>query len=120
MALAEIVSCDEFVIEKSIRESSCWYDDVTGLEVEDLLRGEKAYTYILREGEKPHNYYVSFVETSGLIKHQPIVIKYFAEAWFCRNLTIIGPNTDETIVPIIHRIMHCEPSDPKPLNRKLS
>ena len=117
MALAELVSSEEFVIEKSIQESPCWYDEVTGLEAEDLLRGEKAFTYLLRVGEKSHNYYVSFVEPSGLIKHQPIVIKYFGEAWFCRNYNHIGPNTDETIEQIVHKIMHCEQEDARALNK---
>ena len=117
MALAEIVSTEEFVIEKSIRESTCWFDDVTGLEVEDLLRGEKAYTYLLRQGEKPHNYYVSFVEPSGMIKHQPIIITYFGEAWFCRNWTARGPYTIEKISDIAHLVMHCEAEDAQPLNK---
>ncbi len=117
MALAELVSSEEFVIERSIQESTCWYDDVTGLEVEDLLRGEKAYTYLLRVGEKSHNYYVSFVELNGLIKHQPILISYFGEAWFCRNYNAHGPHTFEVISDIVHKIMHCEPEDAQPLNK---
>ncbi len=115
MALAEVVSNEQFVIEDSIVESSCWYDNVTGLEVEDLLRGSKAYTYLLRKGEKSHNYYVSFVEPSGLIKHQPILISYFGEAWFCRNYWSSGPYTTEAISDIVHKIMHCEQEDAQPL-----
>lgn len=117
MALAENVSNLDFTIEESIQENACWYDNVTGLDVEDLLRGEKAYTYLLRDGEKAHNYYVSFVEPSGFIKHQPIAIKYFGDAWFCRNLQIHGPYTSENIQDIVHKLMHCEKEEVQPLNK---
>lgn len=117
MALAENVSNLEFTIEGSIQQSACWYDDVTGLDAEDVLKGKKAYTYLLRAGEKAHNYYVSFVEPSGFIKHQPIAIKYFGDAWFCRNWLDHGPYTIECIQDIVHRLMHCEKEEAQPLNK---
>ena len=116
MLLEEVVLEENFIIEKSIQESVCWQGKITGLEAEDLLRGNAAYTYLLRTGEKPQNYYISFVEPSGLIKHQPIEIRYFADAWFSRNYLVGGPYKHETIEQIIHKMMHCAPGQCLPLS----
>ncbi len=116
MLLEEVVLEESFIIEKSIQESVCWKGKITGLEAEDLLRGNSAYTYLLREGEKSQNYYISFVEPSGYIKHQPIEIRYFAEAWFCKNYLVSGPYKNEKIEEIIHKPMHCAQEECQPLS----
>ncbi len=115
MISAQKITDEYFVIEESIQNHMAWCTNVTGLESEDLLKGHPTFTYILRVGEKPSNYYVSFLQPDGLVKHQPFVIRYLDGAWYYRNYKTAGPFENQTIDDIVHMIMHCDRSECRPL-----
>lgn len=104
-----------FPIEESIISHPAWYDDITGLESEALLKGKKPYFYLLRRGEQPSHYYISFVDRDHSIRHQPFAIIYTQKDWYCVQGSGYGPYTSKTIYDLIHLIMHCTPEKCKPV-----
>lgn len=77
-SLTRIYSNDLEEIEEKAMEilsHSAWYGDISGIECEDILRGLKPGSYLLREGERKFQYYLSFViGDSFTFKHQPFCI----------------------------------------------
>lgn len=115
LQLSESYLIADFVIEKSILSHPAWCRDITGLESEDLLKGKKTYSYLLRAGEKISHYYLSFVDKDLLIRHQPFAIIYTGTTWYCRQGIPHGPFITQTIEDLVHRIMHCNPEDCTPV-----
>ena len=62
------------LVEEEIHQHSAWYGKLPGLFAQDLLRGHPAGTYLLRDGEIEHQYYVSFVDMKGVVQHTPFQI----------------------------------------------
>jgi hypothetical protein len=61
--------------EMEILSHPAWHGDISGVECEDLLRGLIPGSYLLREGERKFQYYLSFViGDSFSFKHQPFLI----------------------------------------------
>jgi hypothetical protein len=61
--------------EVEILSHPAWHGDISGVECEDLLRGLIPGSYLLREGERKFQYYLSFViGDSFSFKHQPFLI----------------------------------------------
>jgi hypothetical protein len=95
-----------------------WQGKIAGLEAEDRLKGQAPFVYLLREGEYPSHYYVSFVLPDHTIKHQPFLIRITPQGWYCRNGSGIGPCLNKTIEDVIDKIMHCRPDECTPLQRR--
>lgn len=86
--------------------------NVSGLEAEKMLRGKKAsYLYILREGEEgkgeERNYYVTFLDSEFVVRHQPFVVTEEGDEWSYENGHGAGPFKEEQIGDVVHLIMHC-------------
>lgn len=61
--------------EKEIFTSSVWYDNLTGVDCENLLRGKENFSYLIRCGEAQFHYYLSYVlESPFIYRHQPFTI----------------------------------------------
>lgn len=104
-------------IEQEIMNHPAWYGEVAGLTAEKSLRGNNPYVYLLRNGEYPSHYYVSFVLPDLSIRHQPFVITIHAGEWYCENGGVTGPYTYESINDMIHMVMHCKQEECTPLVR---
>lgn len=98
-----------------IHSHVAWCGHITGLDAEEKLKGERLFVYLLREGESPSNYYVSFVDLDGRIKHQPFLIRLSPHGWYCRNGNGSGPFLNQTIEEVVHLIMHCKQEECAPL-----
>jgi len=102
-------------VELDIQLHPGWVGRVSGLKAEKLLRGKKTpYLYVIRAGECPSDYYVTFVLPDLTIKHQPFVITHTAEGWHYENSGAGGPYTEATIDDVLHLIMHCDKEECAP------
>jgi hypothetical protein len=95
-------------IHEAITFHPAWLGKVSGLIAEKMIRDQKIpYLYVLRAGEFPSDYYVSFVQPDFTVKHQPFVLTETSNGWCFENWHRGGPFTDESIEDVIHLIMHC-------------
>lgn len=103
-------------VETEIRMNAAWLGQVSGIKAEKMLRGHnKSYLYVLREGEKEGDYYVTFVQPNGSIYHQPFTISKTAMGWMYEQGNS-GPISMETkLNDVLHLIMHCEKHECQPL-----
>lgn len=100
---------DTLSIFDDIARHAAWHGRVPGLVAEKMIRGLSIpYTYLLREGEMPGHYYVTFLDAQLTVRHQPFVITVMPEGWYYENLGGRGPYEEPSIDPVIHLIMHCE------------
>lgn len=102
--------------EPQVEQHPAWHGMIAGLEAEDRLRGHKPSVYLLRKGEIPNHYYVSFVLPDGTFKHQPFMVRSTPDGWYCRNASGTGPFLNLTIHDVVHIIMHCQKEDVHPLS----
>jgi hypothetical protein len=65
--------------EKEIQCHPAWHGQITGMYVEAILRGHPPLTYLLRTGEAPYYYYLSFVQKDHSFCHRPFTIKSFGK-----------------------------------------
>ncbi|MEI8124200.1 MAG: hypothetical protein WCG42_00410 [Parachlamydiaceae bacterium] len=111
--LKQPVDCS---IEYNIQSHVGWIGHVSGLYADKLMRKIKTpYQYVLRQGETEFDYYVSFVQQDGTVKHQPFEITLAPEGWYYENSGAGGPFVDATIDDVLHLIMHCDQGECTPL-----
>jgi hypothetical protein len=95
-------------IEYGIQLHPAWMGHVSGLTAEKLLRGRKIpYLYVLRQGEQPSDYYVTYLLPDLSIAHRPFVITIDDSGWYYENTGGGGPYTNAGIEDVLHLIMHC-------------
>jgi hypothetical protein len=93
----------------SIAEHAAWHGGLPGLVAEKMIRGfNTPYTYLMREGEMPGHYYVTFLDAQLTVRHQPFVITMTPQGWHYENLATGGPYAEASIDDVIHLIMHCK------------
>src|SRR5262249_22040524 len=103
-------------IAHEIEQHPAWLGTISGLRAEKLLRSyTRPYLYILRSGEGPGNYYLTFIQADLTIKHQPFLITETNRGWHFENGGAGGPFLTESFDEVLHLIMHCTPQDPTPL-----
>jgi len=112
----------ESVVNEEIRSHKAWYGSISGLRAEKMLRGRKTpYLFLLREGENrtenEADYYVSFILPDLTIRHQPFVITVTLDGWEWENSSTGGCPPEASIEEALYLMMHCERSQPIPLNR---
>lgn len=97
---------------QTILDHAAWHGEMEGLKAEKLVRGQKPFTYLLRQGEPSNdavwNYYVTFVLADGTVRHQPFAITMIPGGWRAENFG--GHDREEHlgIESALHGIMHCE------------
>lgn len=104
--------------EKEIFSHLAWYGNLSGMECEELLRGLAPGSYLLREGERKFQYYLSFViGDSFTFKHQPFLITMdnFHPVWGYRNGCHHWASRIEKLIPLI---LHCTPEECYPVQRR--
>ncbi|MGH2611423.1 MAG: SH2 domain-containing protein [Rhabdochlamydiaceae bacterium] len=111
--------------QKEIREREMeillhlgWHGDISGIECEDLLRGLIPGSYLLREGEREFQYYLSFVLGDPFsFKHQPfLIVKDHSQIiWGYRNGAHRWISTLDSLIPMV---MHCALDQCYPLQKK--
>lgn len=106
---------DQTFIKEKIQNHLSWFDRISGMKAEKLIRGKKPYHYILRSGENENAYYVTFCHKDGSVRHQPFTIKPSLEGWYFENGGTGGPFKDATIDDVLHLIMHCDKEECQPL-----
>lgn len=96
-------------------ESHVSWSPAAGLNASEvLLQGHKPFTYLLRKGDLPYQYLISFVDQTGIIQHRPIYIEYSAQ--FCKWYFLNGStHTRWKLSDLIPVAMHCAPIDCRPL-----
>lgn len=101
------------VLEAAITSHPAWFGKLNGMKTEEILRDRPPFSYLLREGEERHHYYLSFViEPPCTYKHQPFRIAFSKNQWEYQNVTLRNSvHLDE----IIGMIMHCHPSKGIPI-----
>lgn len=104
-------------IEEEVESHPAWHGCLAGLEAEDLLKGQLPFVYLLRTGEKPSHYYISYVLPDLTIKHQPLWVKDTPQGWYYRNFTAAGPFMNTPFEKVIHAILHCQSQQCRPLKR---
>ena len=114
--LSDCAHKNAFFIEESIVAHPAWQGRLAGLEAEALLKECKIYTFLLREGEKPSHYYISFAEGGRSVRHQPFAIIYTQNGWYCRQGDCLGPFKGQSIDDIAHWIIHREKEECIPYN----
>lgn len=108
------------MVDRDIELHPAWLGQVTGLKAEKMMRGKKAYMYVLRTGEpsdQPNvtNFYVTFVNADLTVKHQPFVVTLTPQGWMFENYGCVGPFMNVTIDDVLHSIMHCQKGENTPL-----
>lgn len=103
-----------YPIQAEIESHPAWHGHITGLHAEDLLKDLPPYTFLIRAGETPVNYYISYVEKDGMRQHRAFVVTFDAHSWGYRNAVKTGPNT-QPFTDFIHKIIHCEQEECKPM-----
>jgi hypothetical protein len=88
-----------------------WQGEVSGLEAEALLRQHDSFTYLLRQGEKADQFYLSYINGTDLL-HLPFTIDYSSLQWFYRNS---WPHFAADLKAFIPEIMHRDEAECHPL-----
>lgn len=88
-----------------------WHGEVSGIEAEALLRNHPSYTYLLRQGEKHDQFYLSYSKGTDLL-HLPFTIDYPSQQWLYRNSF---PHFVDDLKVFIPEIMHREEAECHPL-----
>lgn len=109
-------------INRDIQSHPAWYGNISGLNAEKLLRGNKVpYTYILRKGENETehttDYYITFVSSDLTPRHQPFVITLTVDGWCYENGGPSPAYLEESVDDVIHLMMHCEKDQVVPFVR---
>ncbi|MBS0615707.1 MAG: hypothetical protein JSR58_04050 [Verrucomicrobia bacterium] len=104
-----------YPIQEEVESHPAWKGNITGLNAEDLLQDKPAFTFLIRKGEHPMNYYITFVQKDGSFKHQPLLIMHSPYGWSYRNSCKSVP-TDLPFVNFIHLMMHCNKDECTPLS----
>ena len=94
-----------------IVEHPAWHVDLIGPEAEVLLKDQPSGTYLLRQGEKADNYYLSFNDNGKLV-HLPVKIDYPTKQWFYLNCLF---HYGDSLKGFIPEIMHREEAECLPL-----
>jgi hypothetical protein len=104
--------------QNEIQNHLAWCGSISEQNAEELLKNKSAFTYLLRKGDNPYSYFISFVKEDHSIKHQFFVLEVDRKGWFYRN----GIATDspaevgsKDLNQLIPMIMHCEPNFITPL-----
>ena len=119
--LADIFEHDQKGMEDKEREifiHPAWYGNLSGIECENFLRGLVPGSYLLREGERKFQYYLSFViGDSFTFKHQPflIVMDTLQPIWGYRNGSYHWASKLEKLIPLV---LHCRPEECYPVQRR--
>ncbi len=96
----------------SIKLHEAWKEKLSLIECESLLQNHSPFTYVLRQGDSPYQFFISYVEIGLKIKHVPFKLELTTRKWSYRNGTgIINDNLNE----FIPMVMHCLASQCKPL-----
>lgn len=117
---AALNTLQDFAIFQEMQNHPAWHGDLPGLVAEKMIRGNVTpYLFILRNGEKSvhaneRHYYVTFTQTDGTVKHQPILLSVSSEGWFYENTKPGGPYKDASIDDVLHLIMHCNKEERVP------
>jgi len=101
--------------EAEIQSHLAWHGSITGMFCEGILRDKPLFTYVIRQGEKPHHYYLSFVREHNTFHHQPFVVELNSQGWFYMNW---NPHHSTTLEGLIPKIMHHEASQCIPLTKQ--
>ena len=105
-------------LEAEILAHVAWHGDLSGIECENFLRGSVPGSYLLREGEKKGQYYLSFViGDSFSFKHQPFMITYDNShaVWGYQNGAHRWATNLEGLIPMV---LHCGPNECYPVIQK--
>ncbi len=85
-----------------------WKNDFTLFQSETLLKNHPPYTYLLRPGETPYHFLISYVKNDSTIQHIPFKIELTLRKWSYRNgIGIISEDLDE-FIPLV---MHCKKNE---------
>ncbi len=106
----------ENVSHPQVEQHLAWHGKMAGLEAQDILQDHAPHVYLLRAGELPSHYYVSFVCEDKMVQHVPFMIRVTPHGWFCRNSSGSGPFMRQTIDDVVHAIIHCEKESLRPLH----
>lgn len=104
--------------EDQVTTHSAWQGDISASASEKFLEGKPAFTYLLRQGDKKHEYYISFVKPDGSFHHQFFALELNKLGWVYRNGYTHGPMKNAP--DLIPMMMHCEPYECIPLLRSTS
>lgn len=108
----------ESTIYEEIRAHKAWYGNISGLAADKMLRGRKTpYLFMLRKGENEADYYVSFILPDLSIRHQPFTVVVTLEGWEWENAAGGTCSAEESIMDVLHLMMHTEKNQPIALNR---
>lgn len=108
-------------VDQEIQNHPAWVGNISGLVAEKMLRGLNIpFLFILRAGEhttdNQTDYYVTFVNADGQVKHQPFVVTITSQGWCWENLHPGGPCAEHECFSevALHRIMHCNEGECTP------
>lgn len=107
-------------IHDDIQSHKALFGHISGLNAEKTLKDKPAYTYLLRNGETPSDYYVTFTDVTGIVRHQPFNITTSNDGWFYENAVARGPFAIISIDEVLHAIMHCEMDECRAYNTKMN
>ena len=100
-------SYPEFIQDKihEITSHQAWFGDLTGTQAEFLLRTKSDMTYVLRQGEKPDHFYLSYVTEKSVFVHIPFTANHPSKMWYYLNG---APHFASSLDQFIPDIMHAE------------
>jgi hypothetical protein len=91
-----------------------WYGNLSGTEAEVILRNKSDMTYVLRQGERADQFYVTYVKDETEFTHLPFTVRSDVRKWFRQNWR---PHFAETLKEFIPEIMHVDEAGCTPLAR---
>lgn len=98
-----------------IQNHVAWHGLITGMFCEGILRDREPFTYVIRQGEKPFHFYLSFVRAHNTFQHQPFIVEWKKDGWFYMNCI---PHHSDSLEGLIPQIMHCEAAKCIPLTKQ--
>jgi hypothetical protein len=101
--------------ESEIQNHPAWHGNITGMRCEGILRDRPVNTYLIRQGEKPFHFYLSFVRAHNTFHHQPFIVELNKNGWFYMNF---HPHHSDTLEGLVPKIMHCEADQCIPLTKQ--
>ena len=101
-------------LAQEIKRHPSWKGEISLSEADQLLKGSKAFTYLIFSGMDDNHFFLSYVNSNQIVKHKNVRIIFAQGQWMVKNG---GTGTIyNDITTLIPNCLQCSANVCKPLS----